>query len=924
MGANWPVQGGRLGVQDDTGATAAGQGAVTRFDAATLASLGALSSIVALLGWILHEPRLAGFGLPAFPIWPLTAIGFLALALGHLAGICGRGRIAALLLVVPVTVALVSIFQTLSGTDIGVDRLLFAQAVSTFDAAYPGRTGINPAVSFLLLGSAGYLSILRPLLSDELKAPAITLALGAAAVAAFFALTTFPAMAILTYATDDPAARYRSISVPSTIAAACISGAIFVRHAGNDWIRLFAPSSGRWRLARLLLPLALVVPLVPPLLSLVEQRNESHSLLAFQLLLLLGNLLLVVLVGYWMAMRIARDQAALSELSHALDNATVVVTTADGTISHWSQGCEQLYGWTADEVRGRNKYTVLRSRCESSDNRLPVPAGTNAQELVEIARDGRELRILERVHPVQSPSRGPLLVLGINDISERVEATAALRASEERLAVAISTHELGIFEWHVETGRINWSPGAEQRLGLEADTLSSFEGWRSVVEAGDVQSVLDTISRTVKARADKFSFRWRLAPPHSMRAVEGSARAFYDHEGNLERVVGVILDVTEREEREAELRRREVHLQSVIETVPDAIVVINEEGSILQFSSAAETLWGYQAEEVIGRPFTILVPIAEREGSEAVFRRFLETGRGLADRVVTGIAQTRDGRSFPIEARTGVARAGDEMLFTVFVRDLTDQAAAEARLSELNAEIAHVSRQSAMSELAADMAHELNQPLSATANFLAAARMLLERDEDRARILDLLRMGSEQTQRAGEIIRRLRAFMAKGEVEMRAELVETTVRDAVDLVVVGASQVNVRVNLRLDPEVRFIFADRIQVQQVLVNLLRNAMDALRQAAQPDKLITISSRMAEDQMVEIAVADNGPGMPAHVLEHLFSRFTTTKGPGGGMGIGLSISKRIIEAHGGTLRGENRPEGGACFRFTLPAVELGGIE
>ncbi|MBO9623697.1 MAG: PAS domain S-box protein [Sphingomonas sp.] len=911
-------------MQDDEGATAADRGAVTRFDAATLAALGALSSIVALLGWFLGLPRLAGFGLIAFPIWPLTAIGFLALSLGHLAEIYGRRATAAVLLAIPVAVALASAFQTMSGTDAGIDRLLFGDAVSGFNAAYPGRSGVNPIVSFLLLGAAGYLSILRPILSDELKGLALTLALGAAAASAFFALTTFPAMTILAYAADDPAARYRSVSVPATIGALCVSGAIFVRHAGNDWVRLFAVRTGRWRLVRLLLPAALVVPLLPPLLSLFEQRHQSHSILAYQLLLLLGNLLLVALVGYWVAMRIARDQAALSELSHALDNATVVVTTPDGTISHWSQGCELLYGWPADEARGQNKYALLRSRCQSSDHRLPVPAAQDTHELVEVTRDGRELRILERVHRVQSPSRGALLVLGINDISERVEAIAALHASEERLALAISAHELGIFEWHVETGRIDWSPGTESRLGLETGTLSSFEGWRSVVEDSDVQDLLETISSTVKARADKFSFRWRLVPPLRVRAVEGSARAFYTREGNLERVVGVILDVTEREEREAALRRREVHLQSVIETVPDAIVVINDEGSILQFSSAAEALWGYSAEEVVGRPFTILVPTAERGGSEAVFRRFLETGRGLADRVVTGIAQTKEGRSFPIEARTGVARADDETLITVFVRDLTDQAAAEARLSELNAEIAHVSRQSAMSELAADMAHELNQPLSATANFLAAARMLLERDEDRARILDLLRMGSEQTQRAGEIIRRLRTFMAKGEVEMRAELVETTVRDAVDLVVVGASQVNIRVNFRLDPEVRFIFADRIQVQQVLVNLLRNAMDALRQSGQSDKVITISSRRAQDQMVEIEVADNGPGMPVQVLEHLFSRFTTTKGPGGGMGIGLSISKRIIEAHGGTLRGENRPEGGACFRFTLPAVEQGGNE
>jgi two-component system sensor kinase FixL len=163
--------------------------------------------------------------------------------------------------------------------------------------------------------------------------------------------------------------------------------------------------------------------------------------------------------------------------------------------------------------------------------------------------------------------------------------------------------------------------------------------------------------------------------------------------------------------------------------------------------------------------------------------------------------------------------------------------------------------------------------------------------------------------------------MARGEVEMRTESVERTVRDAVDLVLVGTGQFHIRVSYELDVEAPFIFADRIQVQQVLVNLIRNSMEALRTSSPQDRNITISSRKLNDQMVEILVSDSGPGIPSHVLEQLFSRFTSTKGSGGGMGIGLSISKRIIEAHGGTLSAENRPEGGASFRFTLPAIEEG---
>jgi two-component system sensor kinase FixL len=162
----------------------------------------------------------------------------------------------------------------------------------------------------------------------------------------------------------------------------------------------------------------------------------------------------------------------------------------------------------------------------------------------------------------------------------------------------------------------------------------------------------------------------------------------------------------------------------------------------------------------------------------------------------------------------------------------------------------------------------------------------------------------------------------RGDVDMRTTPLGPTIRDAVDLVLIGTSQFNIRLTYDLDPEVPCVFADRVQVQQVVVNLLRNSIDILRQKGGNDRRITVSSRKLNDDMVAIEIADSGPGIPEPMLEQLFSRFTTTKREGGGMGIGLSISKRIIDAHGGVLSAENRPEGGAVFRFTLPTTEQGG--
>ncbi|MET0308878.1 MAG: PAS domain S-box protein [Sphingomonas sp.] len=883
---------------------------------AAFAVLALLCSVAALAGWLYGLPDISGFGFDEYPVWPLTATGYTFLSLGYVAMVFGWKRAAAACLAVPLLLALVTIYQSVTGSDIGVDRILFGAELDDYPFTHPGRPGANAVVNFLLLAIGAYGSRIRSFVPIEIANLMAVVVLGLSAAAAAM---------ILLSSEDISSPQILHISLPAAISAMSLATAFLFLQQSPSWVRLVEVSRRNPRLIQTLVACGLVLPMIPALMELLVVRHVMLSPIASGLLIVSFNIMVVSFIAYWAVTRVAREQAAMAELSHALDYTTVILTDADGRILHWSLGCQQLYGWSAAEAQGQIKYALLRARCYDSNGGKPRQTVGDAQELIEIRKDGMELCILERVNRVTSPHREPILVHSITDVSQRVAALRALRTSEERLALAAGAHELGVFEWDVATGRFEWSPGTEQRLGMVPGSLGDFESWRSRVEPADVQDILDTMARAVANRADKFSFRYRFLQPNgAVRAVEGSSRAFYDEQGNLIRTVGVILDITEREEREAALRRREAQLRTVLETVPDAMVVVNESGTILQFSAAAEKLWGYRAIDVIDQSFTMLSPADARAANADLLQKFVETSGGIIDEVLTGTGETADGRRFPLEARAGVAKSDGQTLLTIFVRDLSERIAAEERLSELSSEIAHVSRQSAMSELAADLAHELNQPLSATSNFLAAARMLIERGEPAERVSELLRTAIEQTQRAGEIIRRLRAFMARGEVEMRVESVERTVRDAVDLILVGTSQFNTRVNYQLDPKARFILADRIQVQQVLVNLLRNAMEALRGSGRNDRQITISSCKYPDQMVEIAVTDSGPGLPEHVLETLFSRFTTTKGSGGGMGIGLSISKRIIEAHGGTLSAGNQPGGGASFRFTLPAVEEGGVE
>ncbi|AJP74440.1 hypothetical protein TS85_10850 [Sphingomonas hengshuiensis] len=879
--------------------------------AAGFVAIASVSSMSALLGWIFDVPSLREYGFDGRPIWPWTAIGYSTLALAFLAAILRRQILATMLWSIPLSLGILSAIQTLGGIDLGIDQWLFGDMVRAYPVPHPGRPGTNPTTILLLLSLAGFAAMTRQPRDSDVRGLVATATLGLAGTVALLLL-----FSLRTYG----AAEHHPPAPSSFVTIFALASAFIVINSDFSWVGLLSLGHKDRRMLRIMLPAVLLMPVVPSLIEALLMRAELMDEVSRELVVAVLNVLIVGMVLYWAVTRIAKGQSALIELSEAMEHATVAMTTTDGRITHWSRGCEALYGWSSEEALGRNKYALLNARCEDVQHGLPKRPIAGPLQLVERRRDGREIWVIEHSHVVSTPDRAPAIVLSINDVTQRVAAVRALSESEERLAMAVAAHQLGIFEWEVTSGRLEWSPGTEQRLGLEPGSINSFETWRAQVEPEDVQSLLETVARAVQNRADSFSWRYRFTQSRTgVRTVEGSSRAFYDIDGNLIRTVGIILDVTEQHEREAALRRREAQLRSILQTVPDAMIVVDEQATILQFSTAAEAVWGYRAPDVLGQRATMLIPAEERETRLVEFNTFLARGDSTVGDLITATAEAANGHRFPVEMRTGVARVDGKLLITIFVRDLSQQLATEERLSELSAEIAHVSRQSAMSELAADLAHELNQPLSATSNFLAAARILLERGEAVERVTDLLRMGSEQTQRAGEIIRRMRAFMARGEVEIRAESLERTVRDAVELVMVGTGQLQIRVAYTFDPDIRHVFADRIQVQQVLVNLMRNSMEALRHAPRAERLITIATRKLDDALAEVEVSDNGPGIPAKVLDQLFSRFTTTKGPSGGMGIGLSISKRIIEAHGGTLSAENRPEGGASFRFTLPLVE-----
>ncbi len=363
------------------------------------------------------------------------------------------------------------------------------------------------------------------------------------------------------------------------------------------------------------------------------------------------------------------------------------------------------------------------------------------------------------------------------------------------------------------------------------------------------------------------------------------------------------------------VREREKRLNSILEVVPDAVVIVDEAGTVNWFSAAASTLFGYKADDVVGKNVSMLIPSPYR-GSAG---RAPDAPPGGAIAVEKGrvvIGRRSDGSKFPMEIAIGEIFGGPKRLFTSFLRDLTKSQGSEQRIVDLQAELLHVSRLSSMGQMSAAIAHELNQPLTAILNYIKAAkRTLLFAGANQlgvARALSNIDKAAAQTLRAGQIIKNLREFVEKRARNRRPEDVAKVFEEAIALAFVGASEKKIKVELEVDADLAAVMIDKIQIQQVLVNLVRNSIEAMQACDKRELHLTASA--GEAGFIDVTVHDTGPGMPGRVSQRLFQPFVTTKDSG--MGIGLSICQSIVEAHGGRIWLLESNAAGTGFRFQLP--------
>ncbi|WP_454887562.1 PAS domain S-box protein [Sphingomonas oryzagri] len=469
-------------------------------------------------------------------------------------------------------------------------------------------------------------------------------------------------------------------------------------------------------------------------------------------------------------------------------------------------------------------------------------------------------------------------------------------------------------------GRVTiWNEGAERLKGWseeEAIGLDSAVFYPSEeAAAGKPRADLERARKEGRFEEEG----WRVRKDGSEFLAHIALTVLHDERGALRGFAKVVSDVTDQRAAEGALRSSEEHLRSILSTVPDAMVVIDEQGVIMSFSAAAERLFGYSEAEIMGSNVSRLMPSPDRERHDGYIHRYLATG----ERRIIGIgrvvfAQRRDGTTFPMELAVGEAFGEGRRLFTGFIRDLTERQRSEERLEEMQSELIHVSRVSAMGTMASTLAHELNQPITAVANYVEAVRDLLATPDpdDIAMIREALDDAAREAMRAGQIVRRLRDFVARGESEKTVENLPALINEAAVLGLMGAQEKGVKPRFDLDPYASPVMVDRVQIQQVLINLIRNAIEAMAESGR--KELIVSTRTDGQDMVRVTVEDTGPGVDPAVAAQLFTAFVSTKSEG--MGLGLSICRTIVEANGGKIWLEPGEHGGARFQFTLVRAQM----
>ncbi len=449
-----------------------------------------------------------------------------------------------------------------------------------------------------------------------------------------------------------------------------------------------------------------------------------------------------------------------------------------------------------------------------------------------------------------------------------------------------------------------------QKLGDGSTTYYSVSGKAVFDRNGRFQGYRGTGSNITKRKEAEEALQ-RAHAELELRVQQRTAE--------LERINKALeTEITERKRVERDLR----HYLAIVESSDDAVIAETLDGTIVSWNAAAEQIYGYTEDEMKGRLATFL-SLQDRPNEIPDIIRGVQEGKRVSN--YETVRKRKDGQMIDVSLTVSPVKDVDGRVIglSAIARDITERKRAEstirekdARLREVHAQLLHVSRVSAMGQMSLALAHELSQPLAAVANYTAAAKRVTEtKGKMTEQALGWIEKAAQQAIHAGDIIHSLRRLLEKKAIDASANDINQSINEVASLALIGTKVEGVDVRLDLSENLPLAVIDKIQIQQVMFNLLRNSIEAMSKSKKRE--LTVSTSQKGDG-IEVVVSDTGPGLPREVEEHLFQPFVTTKPKG--MGIGLSICHDIIKGHGGKLWAVPNPDGGTVFSFTLPAAPV----
>jgi PAS domain S-box-containing protein len=577
------------------------------------------------------------------------------------------------------------------------------------------------------------------------------------------------------------------------------------------------------------------------------------------------------------------------------------------------------------QVIGKTDYDLAWSKEEADFyrecDRQVMDRGEPMLNIVESQQrpDGKQAELLTHKVPLHDASGQVTGMLGIYmDITKLKETESTLSRSQARLQTLFDSAAEFIFVIDPQGDILKANRYVYEHSGYGADEVIGANIKEFFTE--ESKQICDCNFPALRERGYNRADIELVCKDGRIIQMECSATAVPDEQGNFTTFLIIQRDVTERNSAAAALANSERRFRALFNSTFQFSGLLDPDGIVLEANQTVLDFLGCKKDDLVGQPFWEImwkdVPADEQESIKSAVQNARQ-GR-LVRYQAEMVGKDNVTRTVDISLKPVLNEMGETMLIIPEGRDITELRQAEEKLRRHQQEMAHVMRLSTMGEMASGMAHELNQPLTALLSYCGSALTLAKSlPSPSQQLSDILERATEQADRAGQIIRHLREFVGKEADEMKPVNIDETIDDLETLLYSELKSTGVKLEHHLDSQGRNIKANKVQIEQVLVNLIRNSVEAIQSIRKNDGKVTLTTRLSEDDFVEVTVADNGPGVEASMNGKMFNPFQTSKASG--MGMGLSISRTIIQAHGGELWADKDHPNGALFGFRLPVSD-----